>query len=52
MPLNIDWTQILLHVFNFLLLFGGLTLLLYRPVNAFLEKRQEKYAQWERERGE
>ena len=38
-PLNIDWQQILLHLFNFLILFGGLYLLLYRPVKAFMDKR-------------
>ncbi len=40
MPLNIDFVQILLHMFNFLLLFGGLTLLLFKPVNKFLEDRK------------
>lgn len=29
-PLNIDWQQILLHLFNFAILAGGLYLLLYR----------------------
>ena len=31
-PLNVDWQQILLHLFNFIILFGGLWLLLYKPV--------------------
>lgn len=39
-PLNIDWQQILLHLFNFLILAGGLYLLLYKPVKAFMEKRR------------
>lgn len=43
-PLNIDWQQILLHLFNFLILAGGLYLLLYKPVKAFMEKRNTYYA--------
>ena len=43
-PLNIDWQQILLHLFNFLILAGGLYLLLYKPVKAFKEKRTAYYA--------
>lgn len=39
MPLNIDWQQILLHLLNFMILAGGLYLLLYQPVKAFMEKR-------------
>ena len=38
-PLNIDWQQILLHLFNFVLLAGGLYFLLYAPVRNFMEKR-------------
>ncbi len=34
-PLNIDWQQILLHIFNLLILVGGLYLLLYKPVKDF-----------------
>ena len=48
-PLNIDFRQILLHVFNFLILFGGLYLLLYKPVKAFMEKRKAHYAEMEEE---
>lgn len=44
-PLNIDWQQILLHLFNFLILAGGLYLLLYKPVKAFMEKRETYYAE-------
>lgn len=43
-PLNIDWQQILLHLFNFLLLAGGLYLLLYKPVRDFMESRKAYYA--------
>lgn len=42
-PLNIDWQQILLHLFNFAILAGGLYLLLYRPVKQFMEQRQAYY---------
>lgn len=42
-PLNIDWQQILLHLFNFVILGGGLYLLLYRPVKQFMERRQTHY---------
>ena len=42
-PLNIDWQQILLHLFNFAILAGGLYLLLYRPVKQFMENRQAYY---------
>lgn len=42
-PLNIDWQQILLHLLNFVILAGGLYLLLYKPVKAFMEKRQAYY---------
>lgn len=42
-PLNIDWQQILLHLFNFIILAGGLYLLLYKPVKSFMEKREAHY---------
>lgn len=42
-PLNIDWQQILLHLFNFGILAGGLYLLLYKPVKQFMEKREAHY---------
>ena len=42
-PLNIDWQQILLHLFNFAILAGGLYLLLFKPVKAFMEKRESYY---------
>lgn len=44
MPLNIDWQQILLHLLNFVILATGLYLLLYKPVKAFIKKRQDEYA--------
>ena len=48
-PLNIDWQQILLHLFNFAMLAGGLYLLLYRPVKQFMEERQAHFAQPQQE---
>lgn len=48
-PLNIDWQQILLHLFNFLILAGGLYLLLYKPVKSFMEKRKAYYADMDAE---
>jgi len=42
-PLNIDWQQILLHLFNFALLFAILYFLLYKPVKDFMAKREEYY---------
>lgn len=43
LPLNIDWQQILLHLFNFVVLFAILYFLLYKPVKDFMEKRTEYY---------
>ena len=43
MPLNIDVQQILLHLFNLVLLFGILYVLLYKPVHDFVDKREEEY---------
>ena len=42
-PLNIDWQQILLHLLNFAILAGGLYHLLFKPVKAFMEKRESYY---------
>ena len=42
MPLNIDWQQILLHLLNFVILFAGRWLLLYKPVKKFMNGRREK----------
>ena len=44
MPLNIDLQQILLHMFNLVLLFGILYVLLYKPVHDFMDRREEEYA--------
>ena len=43
LPLNINWQQILLHMFNFAILAGGLYMLLYKPVKDFMDKRTEYY---------
>ncbi|MCR4668001.1 MAG: ATP synthase F0 subunit B [Clostridia bacterium] len=43
MPLNIDFRQIFLHMLNFVILFGGLYFLLYKPVSDFMEKRRKHY---------
>lgn len=43
MPLNIDWQQILLHLFNFIILFAVLYFLLYKPVKQFMDKRTQYY---------
>ena len=43
MPLNIDWQQILLHIFNFAILAGGLYILLFKPVKKFMDGRTEHY---------
>ena len=42
-PLNINWQQILLHLFNFIILAGGLYILLYKPVKNFMQKREDYY---------
>lgn len=49
MPLNIDLQQILLHLFNFVILAGGLYLLLYKPVRDFMDKRAAHYEQMDQE---
>lgn len=49
MPLNIDWQQILLHLFNFIVLFAILYFLLYKPVKQFMEKRTEYYRKLDEE---
>lgn len=43
MPLNIDWQQILLHLFNFIILAAGLSFLLFKPVKKFMTEREEGY---------
>ncbi len=41
--LGIDIVQVLLHMLNFVILAGGLTLLLYKPVTKFLAERREHF---------
>lgn len=48
-PLNIDWQQILLHVFNLIILVGGLYFLLYRPIKKFMDQREALYQDMDRE---
>ena len=48
-PLNIDWQQILLHLFNFAILAGGLYFLLYKPVKDFMAKRESYYQNMDNE---
>lgn len=43
LPLNIDFQQIFLHLFNFVVLFAVLYFLLYNPVKKFMEARIEHY---------
>ena len=43
LPLNIDWQQIILHLFNFVILFAILYILLYKPVKDFMQKRIDYY---------
>ncbi len=49
MPLNIDFQQIFLHLMNFTLLFGILYFILYKPVKNFMAKREEYYANMDKE---
>lgn len=43
LPLNIDLQQVLLHMFNFVLLTGGLYFTLYKPVKKFMDDRAAGY---------
>jgi len=49
MPLGIDFTQIFLHLFNVVILFTGLYVLLYNPVRKFMADREEHYKQMDEE---
>lgn len=49
MPLNINWQQILLHAFNFLILTFGLYWFLYAPIRKFIEEREKFYRNRETE---
>ena len=44
LPLNIDLQQIMLHLFNFTILFGALYILLYKPVKNYMGQRETYYA--------
>jgi len=52
MPLNINWQQILLHLFNFAVLFGILYFLLYKPVKQFMDERIKYYENLDKEANE
>ena len=52
MPLNIDFLQVLLHMLNFVILAGGLTFLLFKPINKFLENRKAHFEKLERDNAE
>lgn len=43
-PLNINLQQIMLHLFNFTILFGALYILLYKPVKNYMQSRESYYA--------
>ncbi len=43
MPLNINIQQILLHAVNFVILFGALYFLLYKPVKDYMNARRAQY---------
>ena len=43
MPLNIDFLQVLLHMLNFVILAGGLTFLLFKPINKFPRKQESSF---------
>lgn len=47
LPLNIDVQQILLHLFNFAILFFGLYFILYKPVRKFMDSREEHFKKLE-----
>lgn len=49
MPLNINLQQILLHMFNFALLFGIAYFLLYSPVKKFMDGRKKYYEDMDKE---
>lgn len=49
MPLGIDFAQIFLHIFNVVILFGGLYILLYKPVKKFMQKREDYYEDMRRQ---
>lgn len=42
LPLGLDGIKILLHLMNFLILLTGVTVLVYKPVKKFMDKRQKE----------
>ncbi len=48
-PLNIDFQQILLHLFNVVILFAILFFLVYKPVKNFMDKRKQEYLDMDNE---
>ena len=52
MVLGIDFLQIFLHLFNIILLFGGLYIILYKPVKDFMEKREAHYRKMDEDAAE
>ncbi len=52
MPLNINIQQILLHMFNFVLLFGISYFLLYTPIKKFMDERKKYYEDMDKEANE
>lgn len=49
MPLNINLQQIALHMLNFVILFGSLYFLLYKPVKDFMDARRAGYVKMDEE---
>lgn len=47
MPLGLNVIEILLHIFNFIILIVGVRFLLYKPIKKFMEKRAQGYAEEE-----
>ncbi len=50
MPLGIDFIEILLHVFNFIILLLGIRFLLYKPIKKFMTQRESEYRSAEEEK--
>lgn len=48
-PLNINFQQILLHLFNFAILFCALYFILYKPVKKFMDNRVKTYEDMDNE---
>lgn len=52
MPLNIDFTQVLLHMLNFVILAGALGFLLFKPITKFMADRQKHFEDLSKENEE